>query len=189
MTGADLLRPALVIGAYLLGGVCAGQVVARRAGLGDLRRLGSGNVGARNAGRLLGPRAFWTVFALDAAKGALAVGLARLAGLPMGWQAAVALAVVLGHILPVWLGFRGGKGAACAIGALLAFCPPVAVVGVSLYALLRVARIGRQTSGLLAMALAPLGALVVEPARLPACGLVIIEVMAAHLTRRGLRDG
>src|SRR5579859_7966679 len=108
----------ILAASYLLGCFTSGYYFVRwRLGQ-DIRDSGSGNVGARNVGRLLGAPGFLATTAADVAKGMLAVWLAlefthdfRLAGLAM-------LTVVLGHIWPVQLGFRGGKGVATSIGAL-----------------------------------------------------------------------
>ncbi len=95
----------------------------------DIRQTGSGNIGATNAVRVLGPRWGLAVFALDVFKAYLPVRLAMtdaaLGGLPApeGALAAVGLAATLGHIFPVYLGFRGGKGVACALGVYAALLP------------------------------------------------------------------
>ena len=120
----DLLLPAaFVLLAYLLGSVCFGYIFARRLRV-DLRAVGSGNVGATNVGRALGPGAGRWVLVLDAAKG-LAVALAaRLVfGVESAITAGVGVAVVIGHVLPIWHRFRGGKGAATSVGVLLAIVP------------------------------------------------------------------
>lgn len=105
------------LGAYALGCLSPGHLLARARGL-DLRKAGSGSTGARNAGRLLGRKAFVLVFLLDGAKGALAVGLAWAFG-PPGADALALVAVVAGHVWPAPLGFRGGRGVSPAVGGLL----------------------------------------------------------------------
>ncbi len=112
--------PALwvVLGAYALGGLATGYYLVRwRTGL-DLRRLGSGSLGARNARRLLGPPGFLATASGDLAKGALAVWLARHVTGQDQLAALAMLAVVAGHIWPAQLRFHGGKGIATSIGAL-----------------------------------------------------------------------
>ena len=122
MTGATVAALA-VLASYLLGGFCAAYYVVRIACSADIRALGSGTAGARNAGRVLGASGFLLTLLLDAAKGALAVLVtARLA--PGVWPATLALiAVVAGHIWPAQLGFRGGKGLATLLGGLIAWVP------------------------------------------------------------------
>jgi glycerol-3-phosphate acyltransferase PlsY len=98
-------------------------LVARLAGIHDLRKVGSGNVGATNVMRSAGKLAGLAAFALDAGKGAIAVAIAQRND-HSGLLAALAAAgAVLGHIFPVWLGFRGGKGVATGAGAFLPVSP------------------------------------------------------------------
>jgi len=112
-----------LLGAYLLGSIPFSYLVARGWGIGDVRSVGSGNVGASNVMRSAGVRAGLLAFALDALKGA-AASLAALAFEPQGSPPALAAAgAVLGHIFPVWLGFRGGKGVATGAGAFLPLAP------------------------------------------------------------------
>jgi len=109
--------------AYLVGAVPVGFLVARAFGVGDIRRHGSGNIGATNVLRAAGRVAALLTLAGDAAKGALAVGAGgALLGGPAG-AAAAAVAAVLGNCWSVFLGFRGGKGVATGLGALLALVP------------------------------------------------------------------
>ena len=110
----------LVIGSYLLGSIPFGYLIGRaRSGI-DVRRLGSGNVGATNVIRTVGPASGLLVLVLDMAKGAIPVSVAVQLGAPDRVIAGVALATVFGHVFSVFLKFRGGKGVATAIGAFLA---------------------------------------------------------------------
>jgi glycerol-3-phosphate acyltransferase PlsY len=122
MTATALL---LVAGAYLLGSVPFGVVVARCSGGVDLRRVGSGNIGATNVLRAVGKIAAVLTLVGDIGKGAVAVGAGRLAGGDPALLAALGLAVVLGHLFPVFAGFRGGKGVATTLGVVLAAMPAV----------------------------------------------------------------
>ena len=106
----------LLLSAYLLGSVAGSLLLGRLRGV-DIRRHGSGNAGGTNALRTLGWRFALGVVAIDVGKGALAAWLALRFAPGVAWPAA-GLAV-LGHVWPVWHGFRGGKGAATAVGALL----------------------------------------------------------------------
>ncbi len=110
-----------MLGSYALGAVNAGYYTVRLLANEDVREIGSGSTGATNAGRVLGKAAFAGVFAFDCAKGAAAVKLAKAAGLDGAALGAVAVAVVVGHIWPAQLGFRGGKGAATAAGVLTVY--------------------------------------------------------------------
>lgn len=108
------------IAAYLLGSIPFGVLLAHFAGAGDVRKAGSGNIGATNVARVAGPLAGVLTLVLDTAKGAAAVLLAdRYAnGSAMSLMLA-GLAVLLGHCFPVWLRFKGGKGVATALGVFL----------------------------------------------------------------------
>ncbi|MBK6466663.1 MAG: glycerol-3-phosphate 1-O-acyltransferase PlsY [Rhodobacter sp.] len=119
LTAYDTLILAAVCG-YLLGSVPFGMVITRLMGLGDLRAIGSGNIGATNVLRTGNKRAALATLLLDGAKGAVAVLLARLiVGAEDAAQVA-GLAAFMGHLFPVWLGFRGGKGVATFLGLMLA---------------------------------------------------------------------
>jgi len=111
---------------YLLGSVPWGLLLTRAAGLGDIRAVGSGNIGATNVLRTGNKSIAALTLLLDLAKGIAAV----LVGAAWGSDAALAGAgaVVLGHMFPVWLGFRGGKGAATGLGVLLGLAWQVAVL-------------------------------------------------------------
>jgi glycerol-3-phosphate acyltransferase PlsY len=112
----------LIATAYLIGSVPFALILARRLGTRDLRRIGSGNLGAANVLRTAGVRAGVTVLLLDMAKGAASVMLVqRFDG--GGATAAAGLAAILGHIFPVWLRFRGGKGVATAAGVFSVLTP------------------------------------------------------------------
>jgi acyl phosphate:glycerol-3-phosphate acyltransferase len=125
-----------VVVAYLVAAIPVGVVLGRLRGV-DLRAVGSGNIGATNATRALGARLGMVVLVLDAAKAALPVVLARqpfaLGPHDHAAVAGVAMAAVLGHIFPVYLGFRGGKGVACALGVFVAIDPPVALGALIMY--------------------------------------------------------
>ncbi len=112
---------------YLLGSVPFGVLVTRAMGLGDLRAVGSGNIGATNVLRTGSKGAALATLLLDGGKGALAVLLARVLGGEEAAAQAAGLAAFLGHCFPVWLRFQGGKGVATFLGTLLALAWPVGV--------------------------------------------------------------
>jgi glycerol-3-phosphate acyltransferase PlsY len=121
-------------GAYVLGCANAGYYIVRGRTGTDIRTQGSGNAGARNVGRVLGRAGFAIVFVLDALKGAAAVWVAGLL-VPTPWAMGVAaIAVIIGHVLPIQLQFKGGKGVSTAFGALLVLTPWVAIGGLLLAA-------------------------------------------------------
>lgn len=119
VTSQGMLLLTAVLG-YLLGSIPFGILVTRAMGLGDLRAIGSGNIGATNVLRTGNKAAALATLLLDGGKGAVAVLLARwLVGGEDAAQVA-GLAAFLGHLYPVWLGFRGGKGVATFLGLFLA---------------------------------------------------------------------
>lgn len=121
LTPKLLAIPAL---AYLLGSIPFGLLIARIFGKLDIRQQGSGNIGATNVTRVVGPGAGVLTLLLDAAKGALAVILSeRLSNYTALWMMAAAIAALIGHCFSVWLKFRGGKGVATAAGAFAVLSP------------------------------------------------------------------
>ena len=118
--------------AYLLGSIPFGVVITRAMGLGDLRQIGSGNIGATNVLRTGSKPAAAATLILDAAKGGIAVLIARAT---LGDDAAqvAALASFLGHLYPVWLGFKGGKCVATFLGILLALVWPVGLIACAIW--------------------------------------------------------
>ena len=113
----------IVIVAYLIGSVPFALFLARRWGAADLRRIGSGNLGAANVLRASGVKAGVLVAVLDITKGAVSVMLAERFADHAAAPAAAGLAAIVGHIYPVWLRFRGGKGVATACGVFSVLTP------------------------------------------------------------------
>lgn len=139
-----MLGPALTLAAYLVGSISFGLVFASREGV-DLRGIGSGNIGATNVGRALGKRTGRKVMLLDMLKGFVPVVLARWAfELSWSWITLIGIAAALGHVFPIWHGFRGGKGAATAGGVLLGALPLVGVA--SLLAFVLIKKLDRRVS-------------------------------------------
>lgn len=155
-SGPMVLILAAVLG-YLLGSIPFGVVVTKLMGLGDLRQIGSGNIGATNVLRTGNKAAAFATLMLDGGKGAVAVLAARaLAGEDAAQLAG--LAAFLGHLFPVWLGFRGGKGVATFLGTLLALAFPVGLAACATWlATALVSRIS-SLSALVAAALAAIWA-------------------------------
>lgn len=122
----------LLLGGYLLGAVPFGLLIGWARGV-DVRRLGSGNIGATNVLRVVGKAEAAGTLLLDGVKGAAPVLLARALTLGDGWAAAAGLAAFLGHCFPVFLRFRGGKGVATALGAVLAALPVVGLTALAVW--------------------------------------------------------
>jgi acyl phosphate:glycerol-3-phosphate acyltransferase len=122
--------------AYFLGSIPFGLVLAKLFGGTDVRKKGSGNIGATNVARVVGPLAGILTLIFDVAKGATAVRLAeRLSNDSATWMTIAAVAALVGHCFPVWLKFKGGKGVATAAGVFLVLSPPAFLGAVILFLL------------------------------------------------------
>ncbi|MBY0568672.1 MAG: glycerol-3-phosphate 1-O-acyltransferase PlsY [Hyphomonadaceae bacterium] len=158
------------VGGYLLGSIPFGLVLVRAAGLGDIREIGSGNIGATNVLRTGRKDLALATLLLDAGKAGIALLLARwaagLAGLPEETQLQIGLVAggfaFLGHCLPVWLQFKGGKGVATFFGVLFAGIWPIGfIAGITWLAVATMFRYS-SLAALCAAAIAPLAALVAQ---------------------------
>jgi acyl phosphate:glycerol-3-phosphate acyltransferase len=126
----------LLAASYLIGSIPFSYLVARWFGVGDVRRVGSGNVGATNVMRSAGKTAGALAFLLDAAKGGVVTLLVRrLDPGDLLTPSIAAIAAVLGHVFPVWLGFRGGKGVATGAGAFFPLAPLAAGLSMAVFVL------------------------------------------------------
>jgi glycerol-3-phosphate acyltransferase PlsY len=178
----------IAVGGYVAGCLTVGYYLVRlRLGV-DIRDLGSGSVGARNVGRVMGPRGFLVTLVADLAKGALAVWLTRhfsnderLAGLAM-------LAVVMGHIWPAQLSFHGGKGVATTIGALAIYDFQLGLALGALFGGLFCLLVRPTLAGLLAFTLLPMAAMLVETGPFKPIVLSILAGMILIAHRRNLME-
>jgi acyl phosphate:glycerol-3-phosphate acyltransferase len=173
--------------AYLVGSVPFAFVLARRRGI-DLRRVGSGNVGASNVLRTSGVRNAVAAMCLDGAKGCMAVMVAqRLTG-GEATPVAAGVASIIGHIYPVWLGFRGGKGVATATGVFAVLAPLALAIASSVFLLAvwvtRYISVGSLAAAItLAVATAASGAPAVVAAGALVSALIIVHRHRANLAR------
>jgi glycerol-3-phosphate acyltransferase PlsY len=172
----------LVGTAYVIGGIPFAFVLARRWGGTDVRYSGSGNIGATNVLRTTGMSVALAVLALDMSKGYLVMFAARSLGADQVAQGMVAAAVVAGHIFPVWLKFRGGKGVATACGAFAVLAPISALLAVVIFAvvvgLTRYVSLGSMAA---ALALAPAAIATASSPTVAASALVVsILVLFRH---------
>ena len=127
---------AIPVVAYFLGSIPFGLILGRAFGGGDVRKVGSGNIGATNVARAAGILAGVFTLVLDVSKGAAAVLLAeRLSNDSATWMMIGAFAALLGHCFPVWLKFQGGKGVATAAGMFFVLSPRACIVAVALFLL------------------------------------------------------
>ncbi|WP_029087407.1 glycerol-3-phosphate 1-O-acyltransferase PlsY [Brevundimonas aveniformis] len=165
----------VVVGAYLLGSIPFGLIVTRLGGAGDVRSIGSGNIGATNVLRTGRKELALATLVLDAGKGAAAVLLARCLFDNEAVTAIAGGAAFFGHLFPVWLAFKGGKGVATFFGVLLALAWPtgliVAGVWIGVFALSRISSL----SALVAAATAPFVGLALG---LPGPSIILIAAMA-----------
>ncbi|HHS89375.1 MAG TPA: glycerol-3-phosphate 1-O-acyltransferase PlsY [Rhodobacteraceae bacterium] len=147
----------LIVGlsAYLLGSVPFGLVMARLFGLGDIRLIGSGNIGATNVLRTGNKLAAFLTLVLDAGKGAVAVLVARQFG-GEAFAGIAALGAMLGHLYPVFLRFKGGKGVATFLGTLLALAWPVGLAACATWLVTAILFRYSSLAALVASALAPI---------------------------------
>lgn len=168
-TGAtDLLMRAAfaILTGYLLGSIPFGLLLTRMAGMGDIRSIGSGNIGATNVLRTGNRGLAAATLLLDAGKGAAAVLIARFLILPFReWEGAIdgdiivhgaAIGAFLGHVFPVWLGFKGGKGVATFIGVLLALNWVIGLIFCATWLVIAFAKRFSSLAALTAAATAPL---------------------------------
>lgn len=136
MSQAPFHETWILAAAYLLGSIPFGMLLTRMRGAGDLRKSGSGNIGATNVARVAGPLAGILTLVLDAGKGAAAVLLAeRYTNGSAMWMTLAALAALVGHCFPVWLRFKGGKGVAPALGVFTVLSPLAALAALTLFVL------------------------------------------------------
>ena len=176
--------------AYLLGSIPFGLVLTRLTGAGDIRKIGSGNIGATNVLRTGRKGLAAATLILDGGKGAVAVGLADYFA---GSDAAVvaAGASVLGHLFPVWLRFKGGKGVATTLGVLLAIAWPVGVIACLAWLLVAFTLKYSSLAALVAIGISPVAAwfLADEPRAILALLLAVLVFIRHHENIRRLASG
>jgi len=169
------------VGGYLLGSIPFGLVLTRAAGLGDIRKMGSGNIGATNVLRTGNKTLAALTLVLDSGKGAAAVLAALwLAGDALSPLVA-GLAAVLGHNFPVWLRFKGGKGVATTLGTLLAMAWPVGMLACLTWLVVALLFRYSSLSALVALCAAPAYAWVLDrPAVAVAAALLALLSVVRH---------
>ena len=178
----------LIAGAYLLGSLSAAIITCRLMGLPDPRTQGSRNPGATNVLRLGGKKAAAITLLGDALKGLLPVLIGQLLGLDSLTLALTALAAFLGHLYPLFFGFRGGKGVATAFGALTALAWPVALALLATWLLMaKVFKIS-SLAALTAAALSPLFMWWLRPEREFIAVAIVISLMLIWRHRANIRN-
>ena len=168
----------IVIG-YLSGSIPFGLLLSRAAGLGDIRKIGSGNIGATNVLRTGNKSIAALTLLCDVLKGLLPVLLAQWLG---GDAAALCagFAAMAGHVFPVWLGFKGGKGVATAAGVLFGWSWPVAITALAIWILVFAALRISSLSALCASVMAVIASVWFDPSRVGAYGVLAVLVFFTH---------
>ncbi len=185
LSGKDLT---VILISYVLGCFTTGYYLVRFRTGEDIRTQGSGNVGARNVGRVMGPLGFLITLVFDVAKGALAVQIAVHFGLGPGGTVIAVLAVVAGHIWPVQLRFHGGKGIGPSLGALLVYDWYLVVMMATVF-LVALGSWRRFTlSGLVAFALAPLLLFAGDPGMTKVVGISVLAILILIAHRKNIRE-
>jgi glycerol-3-phosphate acyltransferase PlsY len=158
----DLMAVFVCLLGYLLGSIPFGLLLTRSAGLGDIRGIGSGNIGATNVLRTGRKGLAAATLVMDALKGAAAVLIAAVLVSDQDIALLAGLAAVLGHLFPVWLGFKGGKGVATGLGVLIAAAWPIGLLACAVWVLVAATARLSSLAALAAFASAPCLALIVE---------------------------
>jgi glycerol-3-phosphate acyltransferase PlsY len=168
--------------AYLLGSIPFGYLIVKLVEGRDIRAAGSGNIGAANVTRTVGKGAGVATLALDAGKGVLAVALSTILGEDAGLMVVAALCAILGHMFPVWLKFKGGKGVATGVGAFLLICWPAVAAAFAVWvAVILAFQYVSLASMTAAAALPPLIYLLYAPPHAPPFFVSLAAVAAAIL--------
>ena len=170
---------AALAGGYLLGSIPFGLILTRLAGMGDIRSIGSGNIGATNVLRTGNKKLAAATLVLDGAKGAVAVLIAQRFGPDI--TVVTAVGSLAGHLFPIWLRFRGGKGVATALGILLALAPMVGLLSCCTWILTAVIFRFSSLSALIALAGSPIYMWwLADPQRMEFSIAMAIVVWARH---------
>lgn len=182
-----LLSIALIVGGYLLGSISSAILVCKLMGVPDPRTQGSGNPGATNVLRVGGKKAAAITLLGDMLKGLLPVLAAQLLAMPTAIVAGVAVAAILGHLFPLFFGFRGGKGVATSLGALLAAAWPVGLAVVITWLLVFAVSRVSSLSALTAFVLAPLYAWWLQGEPVFVAAVVFITLLLIWRHRSNIR--
>jgi glycerol-3-phosphate acyltransferase PlsY len=177
---AGLLLTALIAG-YLLGAIPFGLVLTKLAGYGDLRRFGSGNIGATNVLRTGNKPLAAATLVLDIGKGA-AAALLIMTWLGRDFAIIAGLGAIAGHLYPVWLKFKGGKGVATTVGTILALSPMVGAAVCGIWLLVALLFRYSSLAALVSIALSPLLAhfLANDPVLAGMCAIVLVMIWFKH---------
>jgi len=182
-------RDLMLIGAYLLGSIPFAWLFVKAAGRGDVRLVGSGNVGATNAMRAAGWKVALPIALLDIGKGVAAVLLMRAVTPDPGWVAAAGLAAVVGHCFPIWLRFSGGKGVATGAGVFFTLAWPTMLVVAAVWIVMLAAFRTVSLASVTAAASFPVALLLIARPSTPMmiCGVLTAAVIVVRHSRNLVR--
>lgn len=183
-----LLFSIILVIAYLLGSVSSAILVCKIMGLPDPRSQGSGNPGATNVLRIAGKKLAIFVLIGDVLKGVLAVLLAKMVGVPINLLGWIALAVFLGHLFPIFFGFKGGKGVATAIGGIFVISWPLGLALIATWILMLLVFRYSSLAAIIAALLAPVYGYWLLPAGnyLPITLIALLLIIRHHQNIRNL---
>lgn len=183
-TAPALLALAALVG-YLLGSIPFGLILTRAAGLGDVRKIGSGNIGATNVLRTGNKKLAAATLLLDALKGTAAV---LIAGALWGYEASLVAGffAFLGHLFPVWLGFKGGKGVAVYIGVLLGAAPLMMLAFAAIWIATAYITKYSSLSALVAMLVIPVALWILGPEK-TALLVTLLSVISWYMHRENIK--
>ena len=170
---------------YLCGSIPFGLILTKAAGLGDVRSIGSGNIGATNVLRTGNKRIAALTLLLDGLKGAAPVLLLNYFEEPQAGMIA-GLAAMAGHIFPVWLGFKGGKGVATSLGVLFGLYWPLGLIFIGIWLVLAFTFRISSLAGLVASALSPLWAYLLECSKELVLSTIIIAIAIWFMHRANI---
>ncbi len=183
-----LKESAVVAVCYALGCFASGYYWVRWRTGQDIRQLGSGSVGARNVGRILGTWGFIVTLLADITKGVVAVALAQHCGCRPDAMIAAMVAVVIGHTWPLQLHLHGGKGIATSLGAILAYDPLVALILAGVFLPIYVIVRNFTLSGMLAFALSPLVVFLCNLGNLEVAAMSLIAIIVLIAHQKNIRE-
>jgi glycerol-3-phosphate acyltransferase PlsY len=170
----------LIICAFIMGSIPVGMLVARAKGV-DLKKIGSGNIGATNVLRSLGKGPAALTLIGDMLKGTLAVALGRYFGLGTFYEGIIGLSAILGHNFSVFLGFRGGKGVATSLGVFILYSPRTALITFVIWIAVVITTKYSSLGALISFGLLPLNIILFDSKeKLPVALLVTLLILIRH---------
>ena len=172
----------LLIVAFILGSIPFGIIVAKAKGV-DLKKVGSGNIGATNVLRLLGKWLAVLTLLGDIGKGTLSVAIGRYCGAGSAYEGLIGIAAIFGHNFSVFLGFKGGKGVATSLGVLLLYTPKAALCTIMIWLVVAIATKYSSLGAMVSFGLLPVNILLFDPnstEKLPAAILITLFILLRH---------